>query len=154
MNINNPWKGNWHQIYLNFIMAKGSDVPVTSLPIIQKAGEEEEKGKIEDAITLYETAIKEKKVDEYPFDRLMIIYRKLKKYKDELRVINKGIRVFEDFYKRQSAKPGAGKKKLADLSNAFMKTARLNDKKGRPLYQPEPIARWLKRKAVVEKKLK
>jgi hypothetical protein len=84
----------------------------------------------------------------------MIIYRKLKRYRDELRIINKGIKVFEDVYKKPAARKGGKQEKLATLSNAFMKSAGLKDKKGNLVYVPEPIARWTKRKAVVEKKLK
>src|SRR5688500_264879 len=51
----------------------------------------EEQGDLEKAIRLYEDLISLNYRDPYPFNRLMIIYRKEKRYKDELRVINTGI---------------------------------------------------------------
>ena len=108
---------------------------------------------LETAAAFYEEAIKDGKADEFPFDRLMIIYRKLKQYKKELQVINKGIRLFEARHKKHQPK-SASKKQVTTLSNVFMKTAGLHDKKGNAVYQPQPIARWLQRKSVVEKKIK
>ena len=117
------------------------------------AREAESAGKLEDAATHYEQLIKENSSDEFVFDRLMILYRKLKLYKEELRTINKGIKVFEDIYKKPTGRKSAKQEKLTTLSNAFMKSAGLKDKKGNLLYTPEPLSRWMKRKRVVEKKL-
>ena len=135
-------------------MADSSKPTLNYFDAMERAREQEETGNLEEAAKLYEAVIKEDKAEELPFNRLMIIYRKLKRYKDELRVINKGVRVFEDFYRKSNRQVGTQKKKLTDLSNAFMKTSGLQDKKGRLVYQPEPIAKWVKRRAVVEKKLK
>ena len=108
---------------------------------------------MEEAAKLYELAIKDKQADEFPFNRLMIVYRKLKQYDDELRVIERAIKLFEDRYKKPVRKNNAKQQQLATLSNAFLKTAGLKDRKGNMLYIPEPIAGWMKRKVVVEKKL-
>ena len=133
-------------------MAQQTSLTVSYINNIQLAEEEEQRGNIEKAIEYYEAAINEGRADELPYDRLMILYRKEKKYKDELRVINKGLKVFMDFYKKSTPKAGQGKK-LSDLSEAFMKSAGLKDNKGQLLYQPEPIGRWTKRKEVVEGKI-
>ena len=135
-------------------MATEHSIGLSPYAILENARREEAEGNPEKAAPLYEQLIKQNKPDEIPFDRLMIIYRKLKKYKDELRVINKGIKVFEDFYKKPGSRKSAKQEKLATLSNAFMKSAGLQDKKGNLVYVPEPISRWMKRKTVVEKKLK
>ena len=90
-------------------------------------------------------------MNEYAYDRLMIIYRKNKEYKKEKAVIIKAIKAFEQFYKSTSKAPRS--KKIILLSKAFMKSTGLADKKGKLLYQKEPLARWNKRKVVVEKKL-
>lgn len=116
---------------------------------IQNAEQLEKEGQLKEASKLYEDAIKSKPLDEHPYNRLMIIYRKLKQPKDELRVIKTGIAVFEASFVRKSRN-----KKLAALSNAMMKTAGLADKKGKATYHPEPVNKWMKRKEVVEKKLK
>ena len=132
-------------------MAQQAPFSISYLNNIQLAAEEETKGNIDGAIKYYEEAIKDERADEMPYNRLMIIYRKEKKYKDELRVINKGIKVFSQFYKKTTAKTAKGKK-LSDLSDAFMMSAGLKDRKGTLVYQPEPIGTWIKRKAVVEQK--
>jgi tetratricopeptide (TPR) repeat protein len=134
-------------------MAAASDTIISSTETLTKARDAESAGKLEDAAALYEQLVKENISDEFVFDRLMILYRKLKLYKDELRIINKGIKVFEDIYKRSTGRKSAKQEKLTTLSNAFMKTAGLKDKKGNLLYIPEPLSRWMKRKTVVEKKL-
>ena len=67
--------------------------------IIDKAKYAESDNDIEQAATLYEQARKADPANQYPYDRLMIIYRKLKKYKEELRVINEGINFLSPFIK-------------------------------------------------------
>jgi len=119
--------------------------------ILEKAQLAEQEGELEKAAELYEEEIKNGKADDVPFDRLMIIYRKLKMPKDELRVIKTGIKRFEDHYKSFQKSTG---KKISELSNSFMKSSGLKDKKGKPTYQPQPIARWVKRQHIVEKKMK
>ena len=121
--------------------------------ISDKAKYAESDNDIEQAATLYEQARKADPANQYPYDRLMIIYRKLKKYKEELRVINEGIKFFESFYKNKSQQIAGKDKKIMELSNAFMKRVGLQDKKGKNLYFPEPIAKWQKRKETVQKKL-
>jgi len=61
----------------------------------------EENGDLEGAAKLYEENIKSDHADPYAYERLMIIYRKLKKYKDELRVIDRGIKIFSDRQAKQ-----------------------------------------------------
>jgi len=131
-------------------MTAHSKLTVSHLNNVQLGAEEEVKGNLQQAAKYYEAAIKDERPDEVPFNRLMVIYRKLKQYKDELRVINQGIRKFEDFYRKQSA-PSKGKK-LSQLSDAFMKSSGLKDRKGNNLYNPEPIGKWMKRREVVQKK--
>jgi hypothetical protein len=121
---------------------------------IRKAKEAEDDDDIERAADLYEQVIKDEHADEFPYDRLMVIYRKLKRYKDELRVINSGIKSFENHFLKKPGKQSSKKMQLTKLSNAFMKTAGLTDKKGNNIYYPEPIAKWRKRKKVVEGRMK
>ncbi len=133
-------------------MTAKSKLTISHSNSVQLGKEEEAMGNFKQAAKYYEEAIKEVRADELPFNRLMIIYRKQKLFKDELRVIKKGIKTFEAIYQKQSAKSRKSKK-LSDLSELFMKSSGLKDKKGNLLYQPEPIAKWVKRKEVVEKKL-
>lgn len=112
---------------------------------------------IDAAIKQYEDNIKAGSRDQNSFERLMILYRKQKKYKDELRVINRAIKVFTEDYARHQKNQivtARNKKQVKELSAAIMRKAGLTDKKGNETYLPEPIGKWTKRKAVVEKKLK
>ena len=120
--------------------------------IIESARDAEAAQERERAAELYEQVIKESPVNEYAYDRLMILYRKPKQYKDEMRIINAGIKAYENFYKTKSKHSRS--RKVAEMSNAFLKSTGLADKKGNHLYDPEPIGKWKKRKAIVEKKSK
>lgn len=54
----------------------------------------EKNGNIEKAIELYEVSINYNFDGNGPYDRLAILYRKQKDYKNEIRVLNKAIDVF------------------------------------------------------------
>ena len=115
-----------------------------------KEGEKEEKENISITIKEFEEAIKKNTLAEKAYDRLMILYRKEKNYKKEFRIITAGIKAFESFYKSKKSRS----KKIADISQKLNRSFGFTDKKGNSLYDPEPIARWKKRKEVVEKKIK
>lgn len=123
---------------------------VVTLKQTLKEGEKEEKENISIAIKEYEEAIKKNTLAEKAYDRLMILYRKEKNYKKEFRIITAGIKAFESFYKSKKSRS----KKIADISQKLNRSFGFTDKKGNSLYDPEPIARWKKRKEVVEKKIK
>lgn len=118
---------------------------------IEKAREAEAGQEVERAIELYKQVIKDNPVNEPAYDRLMILYRKSGRYKDELKIINAGIKAFESLYKAKSKHSRS--RKVAEISSALLKSTGLADKKGNHLYEPEPIGKWKKRKLVVEKKL-
>jgi hypothetical protein len=115
-----------------------------------KATEAEKAKDTSSAIKLYDQILKIDPLQPYPYDRLMKIYRKEKNYKRELSIINSGIKSFEKFYKEQSGKVSP---KVSEISQKLNKAFHLVGKKGNPLYSPEPIASWQKRKQTVEKKL-
>ena len=125
---------------------------VTVKDIIERAREAEAVQDLERAAELYEQVIKESPINEYAYDRLMILYRKSKQYKDEMRIINAGIKAYENFYKTKSKHSRS--RKVVEMSNAFLKSTGLADKEGNHVYDPEPIGKWKKRKAVVVKKIK
>ncbi len=122
--------------------------------IIDKAKDAETDNDLEQAASLYEEARKADPANEYPYDRLMIIYRKLKKYRPELRVINEGIKFFEASHAKRLKELFGKHRKITEISNALMKRTGLQDRGGKNLYYPEPIGRWRKRKETLEKKLK
>lgn len=122
----------------------------------QTGAEAEASGDLKTAAALYEQNIKRGIADSFPFNRLLVIYRKQKRYKDELRVINRGIELFTDQIEKKQQQLLAhskSKKQLQQLSAVFGKKTGLTGKKGN-LYVPEPLKTWLKRKEVVQSKLK
>ena len=121
---------------------------------VAKANEAKDNGDLKKAISLYEKALKKEPANEYPYDRLMILHRKLKQYKEELHIINDGLKFFKEFYENKSQQLIGENRKIMQLSNALMKSVGLKNKQGKNLYYPEPIPRWEKRKQVVEKKVK
>jgi tetratricopeptide (TPR) repeat protein len=56
--------------------------------------QEEKRGNTEKAIKLYEKNIRNNFDGSHPYKRLAIIYRRKKKFEDEIRVLNKAIEVF------------------------------------------------------------
>lgn len=123
---------------------------VTLKQTIKEAEQAEEKEDVSLAVKDYESAIAANPLLEKAYDRLMILYRKEKNYKNELRTINSGIKAFENFYKSRKS----GSKKIAEISKKLNRSFGFTDKKGNAVYEPEPIARWKKRKITVEKRIK
>jgi hypothetical protein len=110
----------------------------------------EKTGDMEEAAKLYEKLVSKHPAGEHNYNRLMMIYRKQKDFKNELRVINSGIKVFQDLYTPSSL----GKhKNIIKLSKQLNMMTGLTDKKGNALYEAEPIGKWKKRKQIVLKKL-
>ena len=119
---------------------------------LKRAKSAETEGNIEEATALYEKAIKQRPLLEQPYNRLMVIYRKNKKFKEELRVIDKALNLFITHYEKKKA---AFKipDKVARLSKAILKTIGESSKPIEDSY-PQPVQKWLTRKKTVEKKLK
>jgi tetratricopeptide (TPR) repeat protein len=67
--------------------------------LIAKAKEVEQSQEFEQAAEIYEQVLKKDALEAEAYDRLMIVYRKLKEYQKELEVIDRGIAAFEDHYK-------------------------------------------------------
>jgi tetratricopeptide (TPR) repeat protein len=122
--------------------------------LVKEAREAETNDDPEMAIKLYQKAIKMEPHNELPYNRLMILYRKQKQYKEELDLINKGIKAFEEFYQKRSEKLMGRHKRAAQLSNALAKSLGQKGKKLQASYLPEPIPTWGKRKELVEKKVR
>jgi tetratricopeptide (TPR) repeat protein len=129
-------------------------MPVTKhyTELIEEARNVEADGELEKAASIYEQAIRQHPMDEFPYTRLMIIYRKLKQPKNELRVIKKGLEVYTAFYDKK-LKPYTSNTKVGQLSKALLKSVTGSAKKTSYTSYPEPIPRWTLRKKAVEKKL-
>jgi len=107
-------------------------------------------GENEAAIDMYESLVKKYPTDAQLYDRLMILYRKEKKYKKELAVIAAAIKKFSDLL--LPAK-GNSSRKISSLSKSILHAVGLTNKRGDSLYHPQPLARWQKRKKILHQKL-
>ncbi|HEY2349583.1 MAG TPA: hypothetical protein VGH64_11220 [Puia sp.] len=123
------------------------DEPLKLIPWLGEAGDLEKQDK-EEAVNEYKKIASAYPLNEKVYDRLMILYRQLKMPKEELIWINKAIRIFEEKFKTATVKPSA---KIASISKSLIRSMGLADKKGKSYYLPQPIARWTRRKELLEK---
>jgi len=124
--------------------------PLKLIPWLNEASETEKRDK-EAAIEEYKKIAVAYPLNEKVYDRLMILLRQLKRHKEELWWINKAIRIFEENFRKKKVKPTA---KIASISKSLIRSMGLADKKGKSYYLPQPIARWTRRKELLEKKPK
>lgn len=85
-----------------------ANIPADPVDRNLKGKELEKIGQVDRAIKFYEENVKDEFEGGFPYDRLAIIYRKRKQYKDEIRVLNKAISTFEKesiTSKRQDIQP-------------------------------------------------
>jgi DNA-binding SARP family transcriptional activator len=121
--------------------------------LLKKARELENSGETEEAAELYNQLIKKDPLNELPYHRLMVIYRKKKEFRKELAVIKSGLKTFLEFYKSRKPKNAAGNTKVSKLSRSILKSTGLLTTEGKQVYQEGPVAKWEKRKKVVESKI-
>jgi tetratricopeptide (TPR) repeat protein len=121
--------------------------------LLQQAEAAEKNSNYELAEKLYKKQLNLKTFNEFIYKRLMIIYRKQKRYKEELDIINRGLEHFEEDRINKSTEKNTSAT-VKRLSNSLNKSLGLTNNKGKLLYEPEPVPSWKKRKAIVQKKLK
>jgi tetratricopeptide (TPR) repeat protein len=132
------------------IMARQPDASYTA--IIKEAREVEQDQDTDMAVKLYLRAMKKEPHLALPYERLMVIYRKQKKYDEELALLHRAISAFEAFYQQRAEKILQKTKGAGRLSAALAKSLGQNNKKDMSSY-PQPIPKWSSRLAVVEKRL-
>jgi hypothetical protein len=120
--------------------------PLKLIPWLGEATEMEKQDK-EEAVKEYKKIAAVYPLNEKVYD----LYRQLKMPKEELLWIHKAIRTFEEKFKTTTVKPSA---KIASISKSLIRSMGLADKKGKSNYLPQPIARWTRRKELLEKKQK
>ena len=127
------------------------------IPEVTTGREAEAGGQPDLAIRLYEKEIAGNCKNLLPYQRLLVLYRRQKKYKQELAVLKKGIQCVEEqqaghkdtlFYKKPQ------RNKIMRLSKALAQKIGLLDKKGKEVLPPKPLEQWIRRKNIVGKKIK
>ncbi|WP_433903221.1 tetratricopeptide repeat protein [Sphingobacterium puteale] len=111
-------------------------------------------GKTPDAIKIYSQVISKDPLLAGPYNRLMILYRKLKDYKKELAIIKQAIGAYEQDIKNDQQIWKKANSKSARLSLSLAKSIGLLNDKGLPVYEDPQILSWRKRLETVQKKIK
>ncbi len=109
----------------------------------------EKAGEMKKAAVLYETLSKKPLGKETALNRLLVIYRHLKKYSKELQTIGRLVSLHQMKYAARGHKGN----KIRSLSKKINQSLGRIDKKGNPVYQPESIQLLLKRKLRVCQKI-
>lgn len=99
----------------------------------------EKNGDFKQAVTAYEKVIHYHPLNSRAYERLMIIYRKLKEYKKELKIINAAIKIFEEAFNK---KQQVYNKKVTAISKVLLKATGLADNKGNSIYQLGELTKW------------
>ncbi len=84
-------------------MYKNDEHDIEKQTILQQAEAAEKSGDLELAEKLYSKEINKKAFNASVYTRLMIIYRKQKKYKEELGIINKALQHFKEYQNKKSS---------------------------------------------------
>lgn len=105
---------------------------------------------IENAIKEYKAIAIAHTGNEQAFNRLMILFRKLKQTKNEIYWIDKAINNFKKYSHKQKIRTNSS---IARLSRTISQTTGLFDKKGNAVYLPPPLDKWQKRKELLEKRI-
>ena len=108
--------------------------------LIRKAQKAEADGDLKGAAGFFEAAIRQQPLEEVPYDRLMVLYRKLKEPAKELRAVEKAIAVFQRFFQKRE-QPYTGKNTIGRLSKALLQSLTGSTKKSSYTLYPEPIPR-------------
>lgn len=85
------------------------------------------------AIQLYKDIIAKDPLHIQAYDRLMMLYRRKKAYKNEFSVIKTAIKVYEGLYNAATKKPS---QKVRDISAKLNKSFGLVDKQGKAALAP------------------
>ncbi len=130
--------------------SKDTLMNISAPDLMDMAKTSEAAGDIAEAIRIYKTILEKNFDKERVYGRLLILYRKQKDYKKELAILNTAIKDLTERYSRRRENLG---KKVATLSQQLMKMTGLADKKGKALYFPAPLDKWMTRKKLLLKKI-
>jgi hypothetical protein len=96
-----------------------------------KGKEHESTGNVEGAIELYEQNVTLKSIAPHPYKRLAIIYRKLNRLEDEIRVLKLLVSVSENEGKKWGWKEGSRQYEKIDSYRKQLDKAQLNKAKSK-----------------------
>lgn len=126
-----------------------AELPVSYAELCAAAEERERANDLTAAVTLYKKSIALRPVNEFAYNRLMIIYRRQKEYKQERGIIKTAIKVYEELYKPKRAVS----RMVSTLSNRINKATGLADKSGKSNVDIGPVGKWRKRLQLLNKRI-
>lgn len=109
----------------------------------------EHNGNIEDAIKIYEVNIQQGYPATHSFERLMKIYRRLKRYKDEIKVIDRAIEVFSKENERRfdiAIQNVDNEEYLLDIQAGRETCTDVRNNQGWVIYRPYPLINFIVRR--------
>lgn len=109
------------------------------------------------AIRLYEKELGKGHNNLLPYERLMVLYRRQKNFREELHVLNRAIDFLQlklATHQKELFSHKPGRNKLLSKSRALAQKIGLLSKKGDHLLLPQPLEKWINRKKIVQKKIK
>jgi hypothetical protein len=120
---------------------------------IQKAEEAIKNKDWGSATFIYRELNKRMPDDERFYDRLMMLYRRQNMLKNELDVIDRGIKTISAIFHAQGDKLFAQNAAVKRISNALLRSLNLKNANGKYLFDPDKVVQWKKRKEIVLKKI-
>jgi tetratricopeptide (TPR) repeat protein len=108
----------------------------------------EKEGNDQHAIKDYRRLLSSPYRREFSYQRLMVIYRRLKEFKKELAIIDEAIKEFSAILYTSKR---LHKKKVESLSRKLSISTGLSGKRGDSIHQPEPVSGWTIRRKRLKK---
>ncbi|PWV45806.1 bacterial transcriptional activator domain-containing protein [Chitinophaga sp. S165] len=122
--------------------------------LLVKAKEAESLGDSTKALALYQQVVNNDPLEEMAWQRLMVIYRKQRDYKSELKIINLALKSYEAHNKDAQKQWLLKNKKSATLFKSLAKSLGLMDSKGIITNNDPILDKWNYRKEWVTARLK
>jgi tetratricopeptide (TPR) repeat protein len=122
--------------------------------LLVSAKEAEALGDNPKAVALYQQAVSNDPLEEHAWQRLMVIHRKEKDYKSELKIINLALKSYETHTKEAQKQWLLKNKKAATLFKSLAKSLGLMDSKGTITNSNPILDKWNRRKEWVMARLK
>ncbi len=122
--------------------------------MLREARSQELEGNTNDAIKGYNLVISKDPLNAAAYNRLMILYRRLKDYRNEKAIIKQAIGAYEKEIRDDQRSWKKAHNKSARISLSLAQSMGLLTDKGFPVYEEPQIITWRKRLDIVQKKIK
>ena len=129
---------------------KATVKPLTGEEWFRMGTDSEKKGDVAEAIAAYQGMVRKNYRVEFAYNRLATIYRNQKMYDKELAVIKSAIKALESLFAKRNMKHD---KRILAISKRIMRSTGLADNRGKELYKPEPLRKWLRREKSLLRKM-